>query len=270
MSVAEHLGLDDPDHGLLAQARTDWSVWVEAHPTLRVVDDLLDLPAWIKTADREHVDQILLQLARLGSPTGGDDVVAAGALSWLLLPGACLVARRLRFLTARIDECVAAQLWLEVRGFAWRTGHKVAANVVMNLRRGVMRDLGVGDPSRCGDPTWARSVPMAPEAELWAVLDARESVAHEGEPGEELADLVDAALAQGVITASDVALLMQLAQEANVADVARSREGRGGLCSRAASRAVAARHGVSEATVRRRARRSVQALAEVRVELLSA
>lgn len=270
MSVAEHLGLDDPDRGLLVQARTDWSGWTSTHSVLAVVTDLLDLPSWIKTADREDVDQVLLELARRGSPTGGDDVVAAGALAWLLLPGACLVARRMRSLTARIDECVAAQLWLEVRGFAWQTGHKVAANIVMNLRRGVMRDLGVGDPSRCGDPTWARSVPVPPDAQLWEHLDARETLASADDAGSELADIVGAALLHGAISDRDVALLVQLAEEACVADVTRSREGRAGLCSHAASRAVAARHGMSEATVRRRARRGIQALAEVHVELLSA
>ena len=270
MSVAEHLGLDDPDHGLLATARVRWRLWTAETAALRVVEDLLDLPTWIKAADREHVDQVLLELARRGSPSGGDDAVAAGALAWLLLPGACLVANRMRALTARIDECVAAQLWLEVRGFAWQTGHKVAANVVMNLRRGVARDLGVGDPSRCGDPAWARSVPVAPDAELWAFLDARGSVAPVVEPGEELAELLEVALTRGVVTDRDVALLLQLAQEATVADVPRSREGRSGLCSRAASRAVAARSGMSEATVRRRARRGVEALAAVHADLLSA
>lgn len=270
MSVAEHLGLDDPEHGLVALARARWGSWTADTPALGVVDDLLDLPAWIRTADRELVDQVLLELARLGSPSGDDDVVAAGALAWLLLPGACLVANRMRALTARIDECVAAQLWLEVRGFAWQTGHKVAANVVMNLRRGVARDLGVGDPNRWGDPVWARSVPVAPGAQLWTLLDAQGSVAPAVDPGQELAELVDAAVAQGAITDGDVALLLQLAEEAAVAGVPRSREGRAGLCSRAASRAVAARSGMSEATVRRRARRGVQVLAAVHADLLLA
>lgn len=270
MSVAEHLGLDDPHNGLLAQARADWSAWAAAHPALGVVEDLLDLPGWVKAADREQADQVLLVLARLGSPSGGDDVVASGALAWLLLPGACLVAHRMRSLTARIDECVAAQLWLEVRGFPWRTGHKVAANIVMNLRRSVLRDLGAASPRRCGDPTWARTVPVAPDAELWTFLDTRLSAAAIDDTGEELAEIVTAAMAQGAITGGDVALLLALAQEADAADVARSREGRGGLCSRAASRAVAERRGVSEATVRRRARQGLQVLAAVHAELLSA
>ncbi len=108
MSVAAQLGLDDPARGLLAQARTAWAVWRRHDPRLAVVDDLLDLPGWIRSADRDDVDDVLHELARLGSPTGGDDVVAAGALAWVLLPGASLVAHRLRDMTPRIDECVAA------------------------------------------------------------------------------------------------------------------------------------------------------------------
>ena len=50
-------------------------------------------------------------MERLASPSGGDDVAAFGALVWLLLPGASLLAHRLRTLTHRIDEVVAAQLW---------------------------------------------------------------------------------------------------------------------------------------------------------------
>ena len=270
MSVAEHLGLDDPDRGLLAQARAGWPSWSRLQPQLAVVAELVDLPAWILTADREKVDQVLLELARLGSPTGADDAAAAGALCWLLLPGACLAANRMRSLTARIDECVAAQLWLEVRAFPWHRGHKVAANVVWNLRRGVLRDLGMTEPGRASDPTWARSIPVAPDAELWAFLDARSPVEEQAEAADELAEIVSAALAYGALARPDVELLLQLAHEASRADVARNREGRAGLCSRAASRAVAARQGISEATVRRRARHGVQVLAQVHAELLSA
>ena len=95
---------------------------------------------------------MLWELARLASPSGGDDVAAAGALAWLLLPGACATAHRLRSLTPRIDEVVAAQLWLEVREFAWQRLGKVAANIVMNVRRGVLRELGVGSHLGGGRP----------------------------------------------------------------------------------------------------------------------
>ena len=140
MSVATQLGLADPSEELLAQAQEAWPSWCADHPGLGVVDDLLDLPAWLRDADRQEADDVLLVLAQLASPAGCDDVTAAGALAWLLLPGACVVAHRLRALTNRIDEVVAAQLWMEVRGFPWQRQRKVAANITMNTRRGVLRD----------------------------------------------------------------------------------------------------------------------------------
>ncbi len=203
MSVAAQLGLDDPAQGLLARACTDWAVWQRRDPRLAVVDDLLDLPRWIRSADREDVDDVLHELARLGSPTGGDDVAAAGALAWVLLPGARLVAHRLRDMTHRIDECVAAQLWIEVRSFAWERRRKVAGNIVMNLRRGVLRELGAGEHLRAVDPTWARAMPLAPEADLWRVLDARAAEPPGIEPEEELAELLSWATSRRVIDEHD-------------------------------------------------------------------
>lgn len=260
MSVATQLGLDDPDKDLLAAARAQWPLWCLDDPHLAVVDDLLGLPGWIAAADKAGVDDVLCGLARLASPTGGDDVAAAGALAWVLLPGACVVAHRLANLTSRIDEVVAAQLWLEVRGFAWRQRRKVAANIVMNVRRGVLRDLGIGEHLREVDPTWARSVPLAPTADLWRVLEAHPS-GQQVDPEEELAEVLSWAVSQRVIDEHDKDLLVSLAAAADDAEVTRSRCGQAGLCSRRASRAVAARRGVSEATVRRHASRSVQALA---------
>lgn len=270
MSVATQLGLDDPAQGLLAQARTHWPVWRSRDPRLAVVDDLLDLPGWIRSADRDDVDDVLHELAHLGSPTGGDDVVAAGALAWLLLPGASLVAHRLRDMTPRIDECVAAQLWIEVRSFAWERRRKVAGNIVMNLRRGVLRELGAVEHLRAVDPTWAHAMPLAPEADLWRVLDARAAEPPGVEPEEELAELLSWATSHRVIDEHDRELLVGLAEAACQMEVTRSREGRGGLCSRSGSSVVAARHGISEATVRRRARRSMRALAEAYARQMSA
>ena len=212
-------------------------------PRLAVVDDLLDLPGWIRSADGDDVDDVLHELARLGSPTGGDDTAAAGALSGVLLPGACLVAHRLADITCRIDECVAAQPWIEVLSLVWERRRKVAGNIVMNLRRGVLRELGIGEQLRAVDPTWARAMPLAPEADLWRVLDARAAEPLAVEPGEKLAELLSWATSNRVIDEQDRELLVGLAEGACQTGVTRSREGRGGLCSQSGSSVVAARRG---------------------------
>ena len=95
-----------------------------------------DLRTWLPTVDHEASDQILLALAMLAAPDGGDDIAAAAALAKCLLPGACRLAGWLSTLppsevfrdsqpvtagtwsaVERIDELVASQLWIEVRTF---------------------------------------------------------------------------------------------------------------------------------------------------------
>jgi len=260
MSVASQLGLDDPDRGLLAEARAQWATWCTGHPRLAVVSDLADLPTWIKAADKEAVDDVLHALARLASPTDGDDVRAAGAVAWLLMPGARLLANRLRRHTRRIDEVVAAQLWLEVRSFRWSRRRKVAANILMDTRRGVLRELGVGEHLRAVDHTWSLAVPVPSDSMLWAVLDARAAL-EDPSPSIELDELLSVAVRNNVIGEHDRDLLVNLAAAAVSAHPGGTRvNGQGGLCSVSASREVAAQCGLSETTVRRRASRSVRAL----------
>ncbi|OLP66641.1 hypothetical protein BJM39_02730 [Salmonella enterica subsp. enterica serovar Javiana] len=76
MSVATHLGLADPDSEVLTLARQRWSRWQLSHEELLVVDELADLPAWLRAADWDAADRVLLALAQLSAPDGGDDVAA--------------------------------------------------------------------------------------------------------------------------------------------------------------------------------------------------
>lgn len=261
MSVATHLGLSDPQQDLLAEARSQWPTWCRLTPALGVVEDLVELPGWTLRATKPAADEALHALATLASPTGGDDVVAAGALAWVLLPGACQVAHRLRSLTDRIDEVVAAQLWLEVRGFRWERRRKVAANILMNTRRGVLRDLGVGEHLREVDPTWARAIPLEPTAAVWGVLEARASEPVDRSAAAELADVLAWSVAEGVITEADVDLLLGLAVAADEVGVTRSGCGQGGLSSRRVVSAVAAQRGLAASTIRRRATTCLHAVA---------
>lgn len=260
MSVATQLGLSDPTKELLGRAREAWPQWCEHRPSLRVVQDLLDLPGWIRAADRHASDDILHQLAELASPTGGGDVVAAGALAWLLLPGACVMAHRLRSLTTRIDEVVAAQLWLEVRSFPWQRQRKVAANIVMNTRRGVLRELGVGQSAREADPVWARAVQCEPDSPVWAVVEGRQDP-HPSATSQELADVLLWALEERVIDEADRDLLLALAVTADRTGVSHNSRGRSGLCAHTVTARVAGQVGVSPITVRRRATVTLSALA---------
>jgi hypothetical protein len=260
MSVATQLGLGDPESEVLAAARSRWPGWVSAHPVLGVVEDLLELPGWLRQADRDDADAVLLTLAQLSSPDGGDDVAATGALAWVLLPGVSLLAARMFTLAPRIDQLLAAALWMEARTFPWQRGHRVAANILMNARKAVMRDLGIG---AAADPTWARTFPAAPSERIWEGLPA--VPAEPLEPSEAsvrqgLAELLDWACAGGVITGEDRSLLVDVAQTADRQQTVRSGRGHAGLLGNDVSAEVAGRRGVAAITVRRRTSRAIRAL----------
>lgn len=254
MSVAKHLGLDDPNSDVLALAHTRWSTWQAEHPVLAAVHDLLDLPAHVRGADREEADATLLALAELSSPEGGDDVAATGVLAWMLLPGVSLLAARMSTLTPTIDEVLAAQLWVEARTFPWQRGHRVAANILMNTRKSVMRDLGVGDAA---EGSWARCAPVDPAEGPWRHMVADPI---EVPPERELAELLESACRVGAITAGDRGLLMDVAVTADRCGVSRAGRGYGGLLGNEVCSEVAKMHGVSPITVRRRASRLVHTL----------
>jgi len=307
MSVGDQLGLDDNSE-LLDQARQKWPAWVATDPRLGVVDNFDDLRSWLPTVDHEESDQVLLALAMLAAPDGGDDIAAAAALAKCLLPGACRLAGWLSTLpprevfrdsqpvmagtwsaVERVDELVASQLWIEVRTFKWRRLRKVAANILINTRVGVLREVGVFFYVSRADRTWANttlvesfsagdltsadggagySAEMPTERVTGALFHRPEILADAGpeqeEPTatEELLELLAWACDHQVISPADRYLLLCLVEEADRVETRRLARGYGGLLSNEVSSRVAPRIGVSEATVRRHGSRTVRALAE--------
>ncbi len=307
MSVGDQLGLDDNSE-LLDQARQKWPAWVAADPRLGVVHKFDDLRPWLPSVDRETSDEVLLALAMLAAPDGGEDIAAAAALAKCLLPGACRLAGWLSNLpprevfrdsqpvtagtwsaVERIDELVASQLWIEVRTFKWRRLRKVAANILINTRVGVLREVGDFFCVSRADRTWANttlvesfdsgdltgadggagySAEMPTERVAGALFHHPEILADAGpeheEPSatEELLELLAWACDHQVISAADRYLLLCLVEEAGRVGTRNVARGYGGLLSNEVSSRVAPRIGVSEATVRRHGSRSMRALAE--------
>lgn len=297
-NIGELLGLDE-DSELLERAAQRWPTWMIDHPPLRVVDDFADLRGWLRGADRHDADAALLPLAMLASSDGGDDVAAAAALAKCLLPGVCTEAGRLSDMLARgqivgalsgscsgqVNELVAAQLWIEVRSFPWRRLTKVAANIVVNTRMAVLRELGdnaqvwrtdrtwantsllddlsAADPDTpstgpATDPAFGRGLAAPARADLFG--DPAALLDHQS-PLDELLELLEWACDHEVISAEDRSLLLCLVEEAAQVETRRLRRGRGGLAGNELSARVAPRVGVSEATVRRRTSKSIRALA---------
>ena len=104
-------------------------------------------------------------LCALAAADDGEDASsAAGVLAWLLVPGACLLAHRLREVSAEVDALVAGQLWIEVRTFGPARGRRVAASILWNTRNAVLREVGVGIHS---EPAWAHRVALEPAHPAW-------------------------------------------------------------------------------------------------------
>ncbi len=295
MSVGDQLGLDDNSE-LLDQARSKWPDWVAADSRLDVVAEFDDLRAWLPSVDRDASDEVLLALAMLAAPDGGDDIAAAAALAKCLLPGACRLADWLSTLppkevfrdsqpvvagtwsaVERIDELVASQLWIEVRTFPWRRLRKVAANILMNTRVGVLREVGDFFCVSRADRTWANTtlVESLSSGEMptgrvaGALFHLPEILADKSGPDhdepsatEELLELLAWACERRVISDADRYLLLCLVEEADRVETRNLTRGYGGLIGNELSSRVAPRVGVSEATVRRHASRSMRALAE--------
>ena len=259
MGVAEQLGLGSTSSGWLRDAAARWPDWVARHEVLAAVEDVRGLREWSRQARPAEVDDVLVALAEIAAVDGGDDVAAAAVLAWVLLPGACTVAHRLRWVSPRIDELVAAQLWIQVRTFPWRRLRKVAANILMNTRAGVLREGGVASQTGRVDRTWARTSTVDP-AELGSIYPDTPSNRVD-DAATELLEVLEWACAHDVITIQDRELLLGLVEAAGGAGTRRTGRGHGGFMANDVSARVARAWGIAPVTVRRRARRSMAALA---------
>lgn len=247
MSVADQLGLQAPGGDLFNQACSRWPRWVERHEVLAVGVDLHGLRDWSLDADPARGNEVLLTLARLGAPDGEGEPAATGALLWVLMPGAIRLARQLARFDERIDELVAAQLWVSARSLAWSHRVRVAPTVLMNTRREVLRDLDVTTKfQRWERPVEDLDLLQGPLLERTCPTAV-----------DRLHSLLDHACRAGVVTRQECQVLLELSEHSRT----RSNSfGRAGLLSRGSTTRVAAERGVSHTTIVRRAHRALEAL----------
>lgn len=254
MSLVEALGLDEEQ--IPAVVQRCWGRWSERVPALGCVPVPEELGAWRRSAPSDVTDRVLRGLAELAAKDGGDDTEAATVLAWLMVPGV------LRYVSAGLagqrdaDVQVAAQLWIEVRSFPWRTTGRVAGNILWRLRKAVLAEFGDRGQLENRDRTLARTyldlsidlLRASHNEEDTTAADARDDVLAVLEWGRR----------QGVISEVDRRLLLDV--------LTTSEEAPGAvaclpLLGDRVSDQVAARWGVTGRTVRRRAARSIAALA---------
>ena len=263
MSVATLLGLDEPGAGLLEVARMRWPAWQERHAVLRTVDDLADLKGATRRLGSAGSNEILLALAELGMPDGGNEAAATATLVWLLLPGAGHMAGRLQRelpeLREEVDQLVAGQVWIQARTLKIGPSRPTncAATVLRNAERCIRRELGMHERS---DKTRRRSILIGAGSDCEDKTGMLLGAPSPTLPAEvELRDLFDAAINAGEISTVDAQLLLEVAARAD--EVSSGGPGRrGGLMSEAVSVAVAQRRGGSPRSVRRRTHAAITKL----------
>lgn len=261
MSVAKMLGVDDVEGPAMTLARSRWIQWTTMEPELAVVDDLADLSNWTRSADYEDTDLVLRTLAKLGSSTGHADPAAITALTWALLPGASKIASDLSDLSATIDELVASHLWSTVKTFGWENRRSVAFSILRDTRKGVQAELGIGDGARRSGRTWMQTVCVDDDSPVWRGLLNTPAEDTQDNPVADLLDLFSEAISAGVISQADRALLVDLAVAADNENTSAGRS-RAGMTGSATVKAVATRRGLNPRTLRRRAGRSLDRLAQ--------
>lgn len=253
MSIAKCLGVDDLDAPNMRDARAEWPRWQTVEVSLNVVDDIWELPRWLKWAEPAERYAVLAGLDRVAI----NDPRAYLALAWLLMPGASRIAGRLRRLTEAIDEVVAGQLWIQICEHDPTDDRYVATTILRHVKCESVAELGVGELAKRRDPTWATSVLIERYDETMPAeqLDA-------DEPREQLIELLRRALDSGALSDHDRGLLLDLAVAANLAD-APLRRGRAGLTTPSVAQLVSEDHALAARTIRRRASNTLDKLGEV-------
>lgn len=255
MSVAKCLGVDDIEGPNMNDASSQWPHWRQDQPALAIVDDLRDLPRWMRKTEPAERDAVLSALLRLGA----SDKRAAIVLAWLLVPGASLLAGRLRNIIDVIDEVVAGQLWIQICDHDPSDDTCVAKKILSRVEREAKAELGVGDLAERRDPAWAATVLVEQLDESIPACDLAEEFDN---PREQLAAILRRALDDGDLSEARRDLLLDLAHAANLLN-APLRRGRAGLTAPSVAQLVCEDHALSARTVRRHAADDIDVLASV-------
>lgn len=241
MTVAESFGITADQISELLD--THWAEWSVQVPDLALVPTPGRLCDWLRAAGPREADRVLRGLAKLSDVDAGADRDAGLVLAWVMMPAATILAHQLRSMSEDIDFHVAAQLWIAVRTYPWQTTGRVAANLKLNLRKRVVKDLTSTAPYLPLDDVSLAAVETSPDAI------------------EELIEILGDGLDAEVIDQDDFDLLMA------VLDAAAELEpptGPGiGIVGDRVSERVGQARGCAARTVRRYLKRSIDALGEL-------
>jgi hypothetical protein len=265
MSCMQHLGQGWPELAERVERCGSWPLWVAAEPALASAGSFDEVAGIV--GDRAHprrADELLAGLVRLGAVDGGNDQDAAWAVALLLTKGAARLARQLKGLSPSMDQMVAGQVWLQIREFPWRKRRRaIAANILLDARRAVLRDLGADTRRSCAQGVLVILMDTTSEglaASGWQALAGQDRSVESGDDVT-LVEIVQWGTGNGLVSPEDAATLLELASLELPGTVR-------GLSSAAEIHAIATRRGVTEKTVRRSRDRAVRSLAGARMAYL--
>jgi hypothetical protein len=240
-------------------ALTRWSEQEPALAGLTCAEDIVAATAAGTAPERS--DEVLAALVRMAATDGGGEPDAVLLVLHLLSPGVKAMAARYAGLSPDLMAAIVSELAARIAAFPWRRRHRaVAANLLLDTRAAILRELR---PRQSRGFSGGEELPLDP-AEIYAHLedrvirgdvdDVRDPA--QSDDGPDLRELLSWALRGGVARHEDLRLLLEL-------ETAREHV-------RAPRLVVAAAHGISEKTVRRRRDRALNALRQARSQYLAA
>jgi hypothetical protein len=248
MWLSALLGASWPELVDRLEGRGALARWQEAEPALLTAERLDDLPILTALgAEPVRSDAVIGALVRLAATDNGDDTDAAVVLLHLLRPG--LSVLRGRLLSAGVldaDALVVGQAMIQLRSFPWmRRTRAHAANIVRDTGKALAREFA---------PAWGREVPVDP---LCYEFGTPGEVFSGIEPDErDLAQLLAWAQQNGVVDAQALQVLLDYVAHRCLGGSAHAR--------------VAAVHGMSVRTCKRRCATTLAALRSAAPDFLAA
>lgn len=263
MCIQRALGLE-AEGATLKRLEALWPVWAAADPRLAVTS-FEGLREFESSGDRDQKRALRLALATKATVAGDDDVDAAAALAWALLPGVIAIAGRLHEWVAKacptwgrdteeLDALVASELWVAIREFPVDRLQNVRGNVLARTKYACRLQLGDRQQLQRANSSWSR---------IYILGDGREIEDTLGEiPDEEtplsvtqrVHDAFRDALDRGIIETADAQLLFDVAERVGTKDYNIVR-GAGGLTSHQVAADLAEIHGITTSGMRKRIQR---------------
>jgi hypothetical protein len=267
MTIQQALGLE-PESPTLMRLEALWPLWAQADQRLRVTT-FADLREFQRAGEGKQVHGLIAALASRATVEGLDDPDAALALAFMLIPGAVTLARGLREWIyqsrpewandiAGLDTLVASELWRTIREFPAHRLENVVGNVLSRTKYACRLQMGDRVQLHRTHSLWPETILLDDDEQLERLLYASSSEGPSittARVREAVRDAVEA----GSINLEDADLLFEVSERVGELGYNLVR-GSGGLTSHQVAAQLAEAEGISESTMRRRIKRTIDAI----------